>query len=478
MQHKLQYLLLALIVIFGFLVRMYKIDNPVADWHSWRQADTASVTRNFVDLGVDLLHPRFDDFSDTSGRGLFNPDGYRFVEFPVFNLIHYTFYTLIPKTYNLSLEYWGRMTSVISALVSAVLIFLLVRRHSRPFTGLLAAFFYLFLPFNIYFTRVILPDPLMVTLYLAALNFFDVWTINHKSYILILTALFGTLAVLVKPVALFFLLPITWYFWHRYKIKMLNLRHFWVLHLAFVLPFALWRLWSFRYPQGVPASLWLLNGDHIRFRPAFFRWLFGERLGDMILGHWGVFPLSLGLFAAGSFLPWVIGALAYLVVFATGNVRHDYYQIPIIPIVSILLALGVIHFATSWTKKAFILFVIFMMLGMTWYDIRGNYQVNNWSIIRAGQAVDRLLPKDALVVAPYNGDTAFLYQTKRRGFTHLPMPIKDLKDRYGIGYYVSVTYDPDTRAIMDQYTIMEQNPEFVIIKLDERPDYWQRKRLE
>ena len=212
MQHKLQYLLLALIVIFGFLVRMYKIDNPVADWHSWRQADTASVTRNFVDLGVDLLHPRFDDFSDTSGRGLFNPDGYRFVEFPVFNLIHYTFYTLIPKTYNLSLEYWGRMTSVISALVSAVLIFLLVRRHSRPFTGLLAAFFYLFLPFNIYFTRVILPDPLMVTLYLAALNFFDVWTINHKSYILILTALFGTLAVLVKPVALFFLLPITWYF--------------------------------------------------------------------------------------------------------------------------------------------------------------------------------------------------------------------------------------------------------------------------
>src|SRR3989338_988736 len=425
MQHKLQYLLLALIVIFGFLVRMYKIDNPVADWHSWRQADTASVTRNFVDLGVDLLHPRFDDFSDTSGRGLFNPDGYRFVEFPVFNLIHYAFYTLIPKTYNLSLEYWGRMTSVISALVSAVLIFLLVRRHSRPFT-----------------------------------------------------ALFGTLAVLVKPVALFFLLPITWYFWHRYKIKMLNLRYFWVLHLAFVLPFALWRLWSFRYPQGVPASLWLLNGDHIRFRPAFFRWLFGERLGDMILGHWGVFPLSLGLFAAGSFLPWVIGALAYLVVFATGNVRHDYYQIPIIPIVSILLALGVIHFATSWTKKAFILFVIFMMLGMTWYDIRGNYQVNNWSIIRAGQAVDRLLPKDALVVAPYNGDTAFLYQTKRRGFTHLPMPIKDLKDRYGIGYYVSVTCGPDTRAIMDQYTIMEQNPEFVIIKLDERPDYWQRKRLE
>jgi len=57
----------------------------------------------------------------------------------------------------------------------------------------------------------------------------------------------------------------------------------------------------------------------------------------------------------------------------------------------------------------------------------------------------------------------------------LPLPIKDLKDRYNIQYYVSTTYDSDTRAIMDQYTILEEKPEYVIIKLDEQPDYWQRK---
>ena len=42
------YLLLLVIVILGFAVRLYRIDFPLADWHSWRQVDTAGVTREFI----------------------------------------------------------------------------------------------------------------------------------------------------------------------------------------------------------------------------------------------------------------------------------------------------------------------------------------------------------------------------------------------------------------------------------------------
>ncbi len=35
-------LILAAIIILGLALRLYKIDNPIADWHSWRQADTTS----------------------------------------------------------------------------------------------------------------------------------------------------------------------------------------------------------------------------------------------------------------------------------------------------------------------------------------------------------------------------------------------------------------------------------------------------
>ena len=83
-QKKLFYLTFFLILIAGFVVRLYRFDNPIADWHSWRQADTSAVSRNFVQNGFDLLHPKFEDISNVPS-GLDNPNGYRFVEFPIYN---------------------------------------------------------------------------------------------------------------------------------------------------------------------------------------------------------------------------------------------------------------------------------------------------------------------------------------------------------------------------------------------------------
>src|SRR4030066_1552046 len=79
-----EYFLLAIILILGFTVRLYKIDSPIADWHSWRQADTASVSKVYVQQGINLLIPRYQDISKIQ-TGIFNPNGYRMVEFPFYN---------------------------------------------------------------------------------------------------------------------------------------------------------------------------------------------------------------------------------------------------------------------------------------------------------------------------------------------------------------------------------------------------------
>ncbi len=79
---------LLLIVILAFSVRLYCIDFPLADWHSWRQADTSAVSRNFVKSGFDILHPQFDDLSNVPS-GKENPQGYRFVEFPFYNILQF-----------------------------------------------------------------------------------------------------------------------------------------------------------------------------------------------------------------------------------------------------------------------------------------------------------------------------------------------------------------------------------------------------
>ncbi len=187
----------------------------------------------------------------------------------------------------------------------------------------------------------------------------------------------------------------------------------------------------------------------------------------MILGSWGLLPFSLGLASVGYFAPWVIAALLYLFTFATGNVQHDYYQIPVIPIVSILVALGAVHFSSTWPKRFLVAVSLIFMVAFAWYDIKGNYQVNHWEIVHAGAAADQLLPADAIVIAPYGFDTALLYQINRRGFPAVTLPIKDFKDRYGAMYYVSVNFDDQTTAVMTKYTVLAQTPEYVIVKLDE-----------
>src|SRR5258708_24228809 len=81
-----EYLVLFVIIAGAFGIRYYRITNPVADWHAWRQADTVSVSRIYLDYGINLLYPRYYDVSPTQ-TGSINTQGLRFVEFPIFNLV-------------------------------------------------------------------------------------------------------------------------------------------------------------------------------------------------------------------------------------------------------------------------------------------------------------------------------------------------------------------------------------------------------
>lgn len=107
-----EYFLLFFILALAFLVRLYGINRPLADWHSWRQADTSSVSRIYFEQGIDLLHPRYYDISSIQS-GVYNPHGFRFVEFPIFNLFH----ALLAKIGGpLNFEGWGRMVSILASL--------------------------------------------------------------------------------------------------------------------------------------------------------------------------------------------------------------------------------------------------------------------------------------------------------------------------------------------------------------------------
>lgn len=465
---------LVVILAVGFFVRLYKIDNPIADWHSWRQADTASVARNFYQEGFNPFIPKYDDLIGTDKNYIPNKERYRLVEFPIYNSLVYFAYLLKGGVD----EKLARLVSVLMSLGSTLFLYLIVKRYWGVFTAHLSALLFAILPFNIYFSRVTLPEPTLVFFCLGMVYFTDLWISKNNRKLYFVSIFFTAMAFLVKPTAIFYFLPLVYlYYLKEGKWWPIPRRYLFFATLAFA-PLLLWRVWISRFPAGIPPSGWLLDGDNIRFKPAFWRWIIGERLGKEILGAAGIVLFSLGALIKS--LPWegkflhllLLSMLAYLIVFATGNIRHDYYQILIIPILAAFTARGfTLLFKGAdnllprfWTIPLALL-LLFLTPYFGWQEVKGLYQINNGAIVEAGQEANKILPKRAVVLAPYNGDTAFLYQINRSGLAMTVLPIEKLKEIFGITHFVSVNYDDRTNWITRHYEVLEANPRFVIVDL-------------
>lgn len=423
-------LALAIIVVLAVGLRLYRISSPVADWHSWRQSDTAAVARNFLRFGIDPLRPRYDDLSNIQS-GKDNPRGWRMVEFPLYQTVG----ALMAKTFpSVPLEIWLRLVTIAASSATVLLL--------GSMEGNLAALVFAVLPYSVYFGRTILPEPFMV--FWAMLS---VWLVMRKRFAL--GAVAAATALLAKPTAIFLLLPAL-FFLRKDFIRVF------AYSLISLLPLILWRRWILQFPEGIPAASWLFNGNGIRFKGAWFWWLFAKRLGELILGYWGLIPFALGISAL-----WAIGPLLYFIVFATGNVQHDYYQILVIPAIAVFVGKGLTKLRPWLAIVSFV-----FMLSFSWYTIRTYYWINRPEIVEAGKEADRLLPQDAKVVAPYNGDTTFLYQTKRQGW---PLGF-DIEQKISMGatHYVTVSptdADLETKDLAAKYTVLVRNDKYAIIDL-------------
>ena len=459
------------IAIVSIALRLYKITAPVADWHSWRQSDTAAVARNYMQFGIDPLHPRYDDLSNIQS-GFDNPQGYRMVEFPLYQVIGAYIGNALPI---ISIEVILRILTIIASTLTGLALGILILRRVGTIAGIATSFVYAILPYSMYYGRTILPDPHAVMWAVGSLLCMDIgMTVMKRKWIyIVLGALMAPLAILIKPVAGFLLLPII-------GLALYDKKKFGILLLygiIAIVPFLLWRQWILKYPEGIAVYAWLFNANNIRFKGAWFNWLFAERVAKLILGYWGMILLGFGLVAPikkehkGILFWFIVGSLAYMIILAAGNVQHDYYQIIILPVISILIGIGIEHMwklKTISSKLVLGISVIFMCM-FSWYTIRTYYWINRSEIVEAGQMANKLLPKDAKVIAPYNGDTTFLYQTGRQGWP-LGFDI-DKKIKMGATHYVTVSptdADLETRDLAKIYTVLVRNDKYAIIDLTKK----------
>jgi len=473
---KKQSFLLGSILLLACLLRLYRISNPVADWHAFRQADTASVTREYVKAAkIDLLRPQYQDLSNIQS-GLDNLSGYRMVEFPFINAALAVILRACPS---LDLVIFSRLASVLVSLLTILVLYQLVKDISGQKIALLSALVYAVLPYSIYYSRAILPEP-----YFLFFSTFSIWQFylfaKNKKSLNYLGAVIGlALAALLKPFVVFLApvyLAIIWRFRHH---KIFSDPKVYLLPILAFAPLLLWREWIKNFPTGIPASTWLFNGNGIRLRPAWFRWLFYERLTKLFLGYFGLIFLLANLCQRDRnfyfYGAWWLSVLLYFIVIASGNVQHDYYQNFILPIVAISVARGLTILYEKLKQKfsqklavTIILLISCLSLFFAWRQVSGYFNVNHWEYVKAGAAVDQLVDPEALVIAPAMGDTHFLFQTNRRGW-----PIGfDIEDKIakGASIYVSSNYDWEAKALEEKYQVVAKTDDYIIINLKNLKD--------
>lgn len=473
-------IILLIILILGLGLRFYKIEIALADHHSWRQADTAAVARNFIKEGWDFLHPKIDNLTPLHPN-VPNNERLFMVEPPIYNSLVAAIY----KIGGIKIAY-ARMVSILFSLGSIVFLYLIAAKLLDKRVGLLAAFFFAVLPYNIFYSRVVLPEPMTVFLNLAMFYFCLKWLENDLTVHYLLFAICSALSFSQKTFPLFLVLPLFYLVFQKFGFGFLKQKKLYLwLVLAFI-PLVLWRWWIGHFPEGIPANLWLLNQGDIRFKGAFFYWIFAERIGKLILGYWGLPFLFLGLIIKPKteswfFHFWLLAIMIYVFVFAAGNVTHDYYQIPLIPIFCIFLAKGMnfllfeipsaLNRNLCWLLAAscWLLAVAF-----GWYQVRDFYNIQG-GVDLAGQAVDELTPKNALVLTGDSNDATLLYNANRWGwsggyasnFPNEPAVIEQVK-KMGASVYVTTKFDKNSefgKYMLKTHSVLKETNQYIIFNL-------------
>src|SRR3989338_7246026 len=472
--------ILFIILFLSLIFRLYRISTPLADLHSWRQADTAAVARNFVREGIDLLHPRYDDLSGREA-GKENPQGYRMVEFPIYNAIFAFIFKLAPF---LPIEVYGRLTSAIFSLLVIGVIYYLMLKEATRLAAVVAGLIYAVFPFFVFFSRVVLPETTALSftfISILFLHFYQEKKINPIDELIyfIVSAIFFAFAILVKPTVIFYSVVLFYLFWQKYHFKFLRKINFFLYFIIAFLPFALWRLYIRNFPEGIPVSDWLITSvntyeglKNIFFRPAFFRWIFFERINNIIFGGYLSTFFLLGILGKSKtffFQTFLLSNLLYLFTFQGGNIQHEYYQTLILPALAIFCGIGVQflvylkkHLLSPFILGSIIVTIFILSFYFSLYRVRDYYNYPK-DLSQIAKIIKTLSKDNDKIVTDTTGDSTLLYLTDRKG---TPSLYKDPPTLQKLGYSYLIIFNKDySEQLKNNFTTVFENDKFVMFKL-------------
>jgi hypothetical protein len=398
-------LVLFAVILAGVLVRAYRITDPPLERHRVRQCDTAAMARNFHEGSLNILYPQID-------WGGSSP-GYVDSEFPIFPFA----IALLYRAFGVH-EWFGRAINIGAYVFSAIFLFRLTRRLFGDQVALVTVLFYSFVPLSVGFTRTIQPEPLMALGTIVGIYYFWVWCEDEWRPAIWLSALGIALAALLKPFSLYVGVPLFYLCYRRFGWKFFRKAELWVYFIAVMVPIALWyshawELWNdYGNTLGVFAGrqkLFSSEETHLGFWLSLGKRLF-ERLVYLITTPAGLILLLVGMLTKPprrEYLVywWAVGFALCIAGVAVGHWMHDYYQLPVVFIASIFMAMGVVRlWELGWPSKRFAAACAVMLSLATvgygaWRSIsERSLDSSDWNRMSFARNIQELTESDAKIV--------------------------------------------------------------------------------
>lgn len=463
-----------LIVLLAIAFRLYRLDVPFVEGHSWRQVTNADITRHFALGTMNPFVPR------VSWGGL---NGVVGMEFPLLHYLTAIAWRIVGEGH-LS----ARLIAMAFSIASVILMFILGRRLFGTAAGRGAAFLFAVSPSLVFFGRAFMSDTPMVTFMIAAVIAWD-WYFEqpHPSRAVIASTL-TALAALVKLPAIVVLAPIgglalSWLGWNAFRNRAL-----WAGCAAAGALIAAWYWYADRIflETGLTQAVFRPSGT---YPPAIapntlfyttFHFATAERLlsSEFWLGmldrFWGLHltaPGAVGTLVglclawrAGRALPvllWVLGTFALVVVSAEGQWNHEFHQLPMMPALALLFGVGAAPLFDGAYLKRFMpigVAVAAMSVVLTVSSVQafrgsnaiaGLYRPDYLTtfFIDHGNFIQTVVSPDALIITvdyrQFGANSPMsVYYARRQGWafdqsTISPPVIENLRTKYGATFFFS-----------------------------------------
>lgn len=468
--------------VAAIAVRLIRIGQPFIDPWSWRQSDVAAIARNFYTGGFHFAYPQIDWAGDAAG--------YVGTEFPILPFIAALIYEVAGVH-----EWIGRIQAVVFFAASLPFFYLLVREAFDEPTATWSTFFYSFAPLSIATSRAFMPDMPSLSLAMIGLYFYVRW-LNTRSRPAFLVAAGATmLALLIKVTTAVVAAPLLYLTWRRFGAKLFRQPQVWLFGAIALLPSTIW--------------YWHAYGIAERFYPHHFFGAGGFALED-VSWYWRIARLTafssltvpmavlaiIGIFTARReknarlFHWWAVAMGAFVIAAGWGN-RHQWYQLPFVPIAAVFAATACEWMALRVRRANVVRIGIVVLFGAAAIQqSRAFFRPAAEPLRNAGLALQEIAARHALIIVADDGDPTIFYYAQRKGWHFLekggvfygnPLDDAQLIDDYdklrarGATYLV---FPFGTRWWLQYYrafakhldgtaTVMRSDPQFVIYRINQ-----------